>query len=190
MAFGPSHAAEPPAPPPATGLESYIVVFKSAQIGPAAAATTKASQSAAALGVKPTHTYTHAVRGYAARLSPAQVDAVRATPTSPSSSPTSRSRPRRPSHRHQPDVGPDNANLRLNGQSDAAVDADVAVVDTGADLTTPTSTWAGVACIGGTCPAGRTTTATAPTCRAPSAQDDGNGVVGVAPGARIVPVKV
>jgi subtilisin family serine protease len=86
-----------------------------------------------------------------------------------------------------------NANLRINGIADGAVDADVAVVDTGSDLSNPDLNVApGVTCTSSSCRSGGQDdnghgTHVSGTI---GAKDDGNGVVGVAPGARIVPVKV
>jgi subtilisin family serine protease len=88
---------------------------------------------------------------------------------------------------------PANTALRINGVADGAVDADVAVVDTGTDIGNPDlNVGPGVTCIGGACRSGGQDdnghgTHVSGTI---GAKDDGNGVVGVAPGARIVPVKV
>jgi subtilisin family serine protease len=85
-----------------------------------------------------------------------------------------------------------NANLRLNGLVDGDVEADVAVLDTGIDLAhTDLRVGPGVVCTNGSCRSGGQDdhghgTHVAGTI---GAKDDGNGVVGVAPGARVVPVK-
>jgi subtilisin family serine protease len=86
-----------------------------------------------------------------------------------------------------------NAALRINSVADGDVDADVAVVDTGTDIGNPDlNVGAGVTCVGGPCRAGGQDDNGHGTHVSGSiaAKDDGNGVVGVAPGARIVPVKV
>jgi subtilisin family serine protease len=89
---------------------------------------------------------------------------------------------------------PGNANLRINGASDGAVDADVAVVDTGSDLSNPDlNVSTGVNCTTGSCRSGGAQDDNGHGSHVSGtigAKDDGNGVVGVAPGARIVPVKV
>ncbi|MFC7614020.1 S8 family serine peptidase [Actinokineospora soli] len=90
---------------------------------------------------------------------------------------------------------PDNPNLRINGADDYTADVDVAVIDTGVDARHPDLTVVA-----------RTNCVNATSCTDNSgtddhghgthvagtigARDDGAGVVGVAPGARIWAVKV
>jgi subtilisin family serine protease len=89
---------------------------------------------------------------------------------------------------------PANAAPGLDGRDDRGVDATVAVVDSGVDgANGDLEVVAGVDCIGGVCrPGGDEDDFGHGTHVAGiiGARDDGNGVVGVAPGVRIVPVKV
>jgi subtilisin family serine protease len=85
-----------------------------------------------------------------------------------------------------------NPNLRINSKADGDVDVDVAVVDTGIDLRNPDlNVVPGVDCTSGTCRSGGQDdnghgTHVSGTI---GARDDGIGVVGMAPGARLWPVK-
>lgn len=86
-----------------------------------------------------------------------------------------------------------NTNLDIDGVDDLRVDVDVAVIDTGIDLDNPDlNVVPGVNCLGGSCVAGGDDdhyhgTHVAGTI---GALDNSSGVVGVAPGARLWPVKV
>ncbi len=90
-------------------------------------------------------------------------------------------------------IGGYNATLAIDGVDDWRVDVDVAVIDTGIDLDNPDlNVVDGVTCLSGSCVAGGDDdhyhgTHVSGTI---AALDNGIGVVGVAPGARLWPVKV
>jgi subtilisin family serine protease len=174
------------AAPAATG--SYIVVLAD---GAASAATVQGHARVA--GVTPTHVYSHALRGYSATLTAAAAKRLAADPRVASVSPD------RAVHmdvqtlptgvnRVDAELSP---TARINGV-DERVNVDVAVIDTGVDLDHPDLN---VFTAGGlNCSTGRSFddgnghgTHVAGTI---GALDNGDGVVGVAPGARIWPVRV
>ena len=144
------------------------------------------------LGVRPSHTYRHAVRGFAARLSERQLAALRADPA------VTLIQPDRPVelaaqllptgvNRVDAELS---ATARING-IDERVDADIAIIDTGIQPDHPDLNVAGgYNCVPtesswndgyahGTHVAGIA-----------AALDNGIGVVGVAPGARVWAVRV
>ena len=91
--------------------------------------------------------------------------------------------------------GPGNANLDIDGVDDERIDVDVAVIDTGIDLDHPDLNVVGSTnCVStfATCGAGGNDGNGHGTHVAGSVAgiDDGNGVVGVAPGARLWAVRV
>jgi subtilisin family serine protease len=185
-------AALPAAAAPAAGgndaLGRYIVVLDS---GTNAAAVS--AEHARALGVVPGHVYSSALDGYAARMPAAVATRLADDPrvayvqVDRKAQATAQTTP----------TGVDRANAELSPTAridgvDQRVDVDVAVIDTGVDLDHPDL---------------NVNRAKAKTCAlALSADDDnghgthvagtigavdnGTGVVGVAPGARIWPVKV
>ncbi|MGH8940513.1 MAG: S8 family serine peptidase [Actinomycetes bacterium] len=171
---------------PLTGR--YIVVLEDGLD-----ATAVAAEHARTLGVDPGHVYGSALDGYAATMPPAVADTLTADPrvayvqadrkvtTTAQTTPTG-------IDRSDAELSP---TARING-TDERVDVDVAVIDTGVDLDHPDL---------------NVNRAKAKNCAlALSADDDhghgthvsgtigaldnGTGVVGVAPGARIWPVKV
>ena len=167
---------------------SYIVVLAD---GAASAATVQGHARAA--GVAPTHVYSHALHGYSAVLTEAAVKRLAADPGVASVSPdraVSIDAQTLPTgiNRVDAELSP---TARINGV-DERVDVDVAVLDTGVDLDHPDL---------------NVFTAGARNCSTGRSADDGNGhgshvagtigavdngdgVVGVAPGARIWPVRV
>ncbi|MEU7531509.1 S8 family peptidase [Saccharothrix sp. NPDC042600] len=177
-------AAILPAPASAAGAESYVVLL---QDGAALSAFT------ADPAVAVTHRYESAVRGYAARMTPATAARLARDPrvalvqrdgvatTAAQTVPTG-------IDRVDAEVSP---TARIDGV-DERVDVDVAVIDTGIDLDHPDLNvhTAGAK----NCSSGRSAddgnghgTHVAGTI---GAKDDANGVVGVAPGARVWPVRV
>ncbi|GAA0255965.1 subtilisin AprE [Saccharothrix mutabilis subsp. mutabilis] len=177
-------AAVLPAPASAAGAESYVVLL---QDGAALSAFT------ADPAVAVTHRYESAVRGYAARMTPATAARLARDPRvalvqrdgvatiAAQSVPTG-------VDRVDAEVSP---TARIDGV-DERVDVDVAVIDTGVDLDHPDLNvhTAGAK----NCSSGRSAddgnghgTHVAGTI---GAKDDANGVVGVAPGARVWPVRV
>lgn len=167
---------------------SYIVVLAD---GAASAATVQGHARAA--GVAPTHVYSHALHGYSAVLTEAAVKRLAADPRVASVSPdraVSIDAQTLPTgiNRVDAELSP---TARINGV-DERVNVDVAVLDTGVDLDHPDL---------------NVFTAGARNCSTGRSADDGNGhgshvagtigavdngdgVVGVAPGARIWPVRV
>ena len=167
---------------------SYIVVLAD---GAASAATVQGHARAA--GLAPTHVYSHALHGYSAVLTEAAVKRLAADPRVASVSPdraVSIDAQTLPTgiNRVDAELSP---TARINGV-DERVDVDVAVLDTGVDLDHPDL---------------NVFTAGARNCSTGRSADDGNGhgshvagtigavdngdgVVGVAPGARIWPVRV
>jgi subtilisin family serine protease len=173
----------------ATAPAPYIVVLDNGADA-RAVATTQASRFGFDLG----HVYTSALQGYSATMSPAVATALEATPGVrwvQEDRPVSIDAQTTPTgiNRANADASPTAA---ING-SDQRVNVDVAVIDTGADLTHPDlniySAGAKNCSIGainandmnghGTHVSGTI-----------GAIDNGTGVVGMAPGARIWPVKV
>ncbi|CAA9348031.1 MAG: Alkaline serine exoprotease A precursor [uncultured Nocardioidaceae bacterium] len=181
------------APSLASGAESemgdYIVVLDNG-----AASQRVADAHAARFGVDVGHVYGTAIDGYAAKMSPATADLVAKTPAvewvqrdravraTAQSTPTG-------INRAQGDASP---TANINGV-DQRVNADVAVIDTGADLTHPDLNIyrAGAKnCSVGAVNANDLNGHGTHVSGTVGAVDNGSGVVGMAPGARIWPVKV
>ena len=167
----------------------YIVVLNDS-----ADAQAVAQAQASRFGLEVGHVYTHALQGYSATMTPAVAQALEALPGVTwvqVDRPVSIDAQTTPTgiNRANADASPTAA---INGV-DQRVDVDVAVIDTGADLTHPDlniySAGAKNCSIGainandmnghGTHVSGTI-----------GALDNGTGVVGMAPGARIWPVKV
>lgn len=182
-----AQAASPTAAP-------YIIVFKEA-FDPAA----EAPGLARAYGLQPGFIYQHALKGMSASVPAGRLEALKHDPRvayvvedlerhiSAQSTPTGL-------QRIYADTNPE---LAVNGVDDYRVDVDVAVIDTGIDFQHPDLNVAG----GVNC----TTSIFFATCKAGGdddhyhgthvagtigAIDNGSGVVGVAPGARLWAVKV
>jgi subtilisin len=159
-----------------------------------------AASVAASHGARPDHAYERALNGFAGPLSSQQVASLRADPRvlfieqdqvvsiATQEIPTGISRI----------FAPGNENIGINGVDDYRVDVDVAVIDTGIDLGHPDlNVVASTDCSGGSpfrksCGSGGDDdhghgTHVAGTI---AAIDNGIGVVGVAPGARLWAVKV
>jgi len=174
---------------PATQATSHLVVLDDS-----AAARTVAAAHADRFGFDLRHVYTTAIRGYAAPMSATTAAAIQALPgvawvqedaavsTSAQTTPTG-------IDRAEADLSPTAA---IDGV-DERVDVDVAVIDTGVDLSHPDlNVYRGGVrnCSIGAISANDLNghgTHVAGTIRA---LDNASGAVGVAPGARIWPVKV
>ena len=166
----------------------YIVVLRDT-----ADARSVASEHAREQGADVTHTYTHAIHGYSARMSPTAAARIQqdsrvllvqrdgVVTTDAQSTPTG-------INRADAELSP---TAKING-TDERVNVDVAVIDTGIDLDHADL---------------NVNTAGAKNCSTGSSADDGNGhgthvagtigaldnssgVVGMAPGARVWPVRV
>ncbi len=172
----------------AAPASSYIVVLTDAA---ASAATVQGHARAA--GVTPTHVYSHALHGYSAMLTEAAVTRLAADPRVASVSAdraVSIDAQTLPTgiNRVDAELSP---TAGINGV-DERVNVDVAVIDTGVDSDHPDLDVFTAGALN--CSTGRSAddgnghgTHVAGTI---GALDNGNGVVGVAPGARIWPVRV
>ena len=180
------------APDPAglsTAPAPYIVVLDDS-----ADARAVAPAQAQRFGFDVGHVYTSALQGYSATMSPAVAAALEASPvvrwvqedtavhTDAQTTPTG-------INRSNADVSP---TAKING-ADERVNVDVAVIDTGADLTHPDlNIYAAGAknCSVGAVNANDLNGHGTHVSGTIGALDNGTGVVGMAPGARIWPVKV
>ncbi|SDI46871.1 Serine protease, subtilisin family [Actinokineospora alba] len=174
----------------APAQSGYVVVLHGAQ-DPAAFATGHVDRHGGQVG----HIYQHALRGFSATLTAGGADALRRDPRVASVEPDRLM--------HTTDTVPTgvdranataNPNLKINGSNDYSVDVDVAVIDTGVAQHPDLNVVARTNCVNST------------TCTNNSgaddhghgthvagtigARDDGAGVVGMAPGARIWSAKV
>ena len=172
-------------PTAAAGRATYIVTLRD---GAAIDATVAAHRQARGLEVE--HVYRHALRGYAARMSAADAAALAADPAVAGVTldrAVSIAAQTVPTGINRIDGESSSA---VSGDGSGAVNVDVAVIDTGVDLDHPDLNVVG----GKNCSTGRSYddgnghgTHVAGTI---GAEDDGIGVVGVAPGARIWAVRV
>ncbi|HZJ04820.1 MAG TPA: S8 family serine peptidase [Nocardioidaceae bacterium] len=186
-----AHAASPTVADPDrdAAVDNYIVV-----LADNAVSSRLASVHDARFGIDVGHVYNAALRGYAARMTPAVADLIALDPavkwvqednpvsTTAQSTPTGISR-------SEADVSP---TARINGV-DERVNVDVAVIDTGVDLTHPDINVyrAGAKnCSTGAVNANDLNGHGTHVSGTVGAIDNGSGVVGMAPGARIWPVKV
>lgn len=144
--------------------------------------------------------YEHALRGYAAKLPPEAVGGIARDPRVASIEPDA---PVRATSQTTPTgirrvLAPANATLSIDGVDDVRVDVDIAILDTGLDAKHPDLNVASVAdctlaSMLGSCSSGEGKdehghgTHVAGTA---AALDNGVGVVGVAPGARLHGIKV
>lgn len=177
-------------------LERFIVVFEPGTPDVAALA----ARLTGAYGRAPSYVYETALQGFAAEL---PESAAAALSRHPSVSYVEPDRPRAIFAQAVPTgirrtFAYDNANIGIDGQDDLRVDVDVAIIDTGIDFEHPDlNVVGGVDCSGGgpfnrSCTGGGDDdhfhgTHVAGTV---AAIDDGVGVVGMAPGARLWAVKV
>jgi subtilisin len=188
--LGPAVGAAPSGPSsqaavPDRAAGAWIVTLR-----PGAAAGDTARDHGRTYGAEVSHVYRHALQGYAARMSAAAAAEVARDPRVASVQPdrevhaTAQTTP----------TGIDRVDGELSsavsGDGSGAVDVDVAVIDTGVDVDHPDLSVVG----GRNCSTGRSYddgnghgTHVAGTI---GAKDDTNGVVGVAPGARIWAVRV
>ena len=178
-----------PTPPGVSAAAPYIVVLHDT-----ADARAVAPAQASRLGFDLGHVYTSALQGYSATMSPAVAQALEASPTVKwvqEDRPVSIDAQTTPTgiNRANADASPTAA---INGV-DQRVNVDVAVIDTGADLSHPDLNIyrAGAKnCSVGAINANDLNGHGTHVSGTIGAIDNGNGVVGMAPGARIWPVKV
>ena len=181
-----------PEPP----LQQVIVVFNDSVADPARAA----NDLIAAHGGRIGFVYRHALKGFSATLSARAIDALQRSPR------VAWVELDQEVHLYAQDIptgiqrifADGNTNITIDGVDDLRIDVDVAVIDTGIDFNHPDlNVVGGVNCSGGSprsqdCDPGGDDdnghgTHVAGTI---GALDDGQGVVGVAPGARLWAVKV
>jgi subtilisin len=179
MAAMPSAAAAP------SGTGSYIVVLKDT-----ASPSTMARAHAGRYGARVGHVYWHALKGYSATLSSDRVAALKADPSVAAVAPDL------PVHAFVQTL-PTGIN-RIDGELSSTasgdgsgdVNVDIAILDTGISNSHPElNVVGGTNCVGGTSSNddhghGSHVAGIA------AARDNGDGVVGVAPGARLHAVKV
>jgi subtilisin len=178
-----------PSPSLSTASAPYIVVLDNG-----ADARAVAQAQASRLGFDLGHVYTSALEGYSATMSPAVAEALEASPAVrwvQEDRPVSIDAQTTPTgiNRANADASPTAA---INGV-DQRVNVDVAVIDTGADLSHPDLNiyQAGAKnCSIGAINANDMNGHGTHVSGTIGAIDNGNGVVGMAPGARIWPVKV
>jgi subtilisin len=162
---------------------SYIVVLKGGSPG------SLASQHAARYGARVGHVYRHALKGYSATLSQARVAALTADPNVAAVVADSTVHALAQTLPTGIDRIDGELSSTVSGNGSGTVDVDVAIIDTGIASHPDLNVVGGVNCVGGsgfnddnghgTHVAGTV-----------AARDDANGVVGVAPGARLYAVKV
>jgi subtilisin family serine protease len=177
-------------------LERFVVVFEPGTDD----VTALANQLAQAYGRQPSFVYQTALQGFAAELPAAAAAALSAHPSvayvEPDQVRTVFAQTVPTGVRRM--FADDNDNLGIDGTDDLRVDVDVAIIDTGIDFQHPDlNVVGGVNCsgggpFGGSCKSGGDDdhyhgTHVAGTV---AAIDNGIGVVGVAPGARLWAVKV
>ena len=169
---------------------SYIVVLRHS--GPARVADAQAH--AARFDVQARHVYGHALSGYSAELTPADVAALRDDPdvayVERDGAWTLEAQPVPTGVRRV--FGPDNPNTGIGAATDRRVDVDLAVIDGGVNDHPDLDIVDRVDCMAGTCAPGGYDEAGHGTHVAgiAAAVNDEAGVVGTAPGARIWSVKV
>jgi subtilisin len=164
---------------------SYIVVLKGN-----ASPSTLARAHASRYGAKVGHVYRHALRGYSATLPSDRVAALKADPNVAAVTPDL------PVHAFAQTL-PTGVNRidgelssAVSGNGSGAVDADIAIIDTGIATNHPDlNVVGGVNCLGGSSSNDDNGHGTH-VAGIGAARDDTNGVVGVAPGARLWAVKV
>jgi subtilisin len=164
----------------------YIVVLKDTAASPDAVARSHASRFGAKVGP----VYRHAIKGYAATLSSARVAALRADPSVAAVAPDFEVHTMvqtMPTGINRIDG---ELSSTVSGNGSGSVNVDVAIIDTGIDVDHPDlNVVGGTNCVGGSSfddDNGHGTHVAGTV----AARDDANGVVGVAPGARLFAVKV
>jgi len=182
-------AALPGGASAAAGDQSYIVVYKGSVASPDSVTTKHEKQD----GFSARFRYSHALKGFAATLSPGQLKKVQADPDVAfvSADQTVQAVGTNPlASGDSAPAGIQRIGAATAGQAQQAASVNVAVIDTGVNLSHPDlNATSGTNCVGsgaaqddnghGTHVAGTI-----------AAENDGSGVVGVAPGTKIFAVKV
>ncbi|MGH3736877.1 MAG: S8 family serine peptidase [Micromonosporaceae bacterium] len=180
-------------PPERSGTASYVVALRGDAADPSAVAAGHLRRHGGRLG----HVYRHALRGFSATLTPDGAAALRRDPRIASVEPD---RVVRVADQTTPTgvartYATANPNLKINGTDDYSVDVDIAVLDTGVDSGHPDLTVvARTNCLNSTSCTDNAGTDDhghgSHVAGIAAARDNGIGVVGIAPGARIWSVKV
>jgi subtilisin len=164
----------------------FIVVLKSTASSP----DTLARQHASRYGARVSHVYRHALRGYSATLPPDGAAALRADPTVAAvvaDLPVHAFAQTLPTGINRIDG---ELSSTASGNGSGSVDADIAIIDSGIATGHPDlNVVGGVNCVGGSSfndDFGHGTHVAG----IAAARDDADGVVGVAPGARLWAIKV
>jgi len=169
---------------------SYIVVFKRSAGSVSGETTTRERR----LGFKSRHRYRRAVEGFSARLSPGQVRRLRSDPEVAYVSQNRRVSATVPVALLGNDSAPSGVRRILAGSATTARQAsgtNVAVIDTGIDLTHPDlNAVDGTNCISPGSPADDDDGHGTHVAGSIGATNDGAGIVGVAPGTKTYAVKV
>jgi subtilisin family serine protease len=163
----------------------YVVVLK----GSAGGADAQARRAAGLYGARVGHVYRHALSGYSATLTPDGVAALRADPGVAAVVPDQTLRIQAQSLPTGIDRIDGELSSTASGNGSGAVNADVAVIDTGVGPNPDLDIAGGTNCVGGSSFADDNGHGTH-VAGTIAAKDDANLVVGVAPGARIWAVKV
>lgn len=193
-------SAAPPASQPQTGADQargYIVQFQ-----PGVTVDNAAGQLEQVLGAKPQYLYRHAIRGMGIELPPAAAERLHRHPLVAAVEEARLFE----LHAQQLPTGVDRINAELHpgaaiDGSETAVDADIAIIDTGVDLDHPDlNVFRFAFCYqknprSGTCEEGDARADDSNghgthVAGIAAARDNGIGVVGVAPGARIWGINV
>ena len=187
IGFGPTHRAEAQATPTvAVAPNRYIVRLKTA---PELNAAYAAAEFEEAEGVSIDHVYQSAFPGFAGTFTPAAVKKLLTDPQVASVSPdfilTASDALPSGIDRVDADLNPTHA-----GNGSGSVSVDVAVLDTGVYKHSELNVVGGKDCIYGTNPYSDAVGHGTHVAGTIGAEDNGSGIVGVAPGARIWAVKV
>ena len=163
----------------------YVVVLK----GSAGAASVQARRASGLFGARVSHVYSHALSGYSATLTPAGLAALKADPNVAAVVPDRTLRIQAQSLPTGIDRIDGELSSARSGDGTGAVDVDVAIIDTGIGPNSDLNIAGGTNCVGGSSFADDNGHGTH-VAGTVAAKDDGNLVVGVAPGARVWAVKV
>jgi subtilisin family serine protease len=163
----------------------YVVVLK----GSAGAASGQARRASGLFGARVSHVYSHALSGYSASLTPAGLAALEADPSVAAVVPDRTLRIQAQSLPTGIDRIDGELSSTHSGDGSGSVDVDVAIIDTGIGPNGDLNIAGGTNCVGGSGFADDNGHGTH-VAGTVAAKDDGNLVVGVAPGARVWAVKV
>jgi subtilisin len=163
----------------------YVVVLK----GAAGSAEVVARRHAGRYGASVRHVYRNALSGYSATLSPDRVAALRADPSVAAVVPDRTLRIQAQSVPTGINRIDGELSSTVSGNGSGAVNVDVAVIDTGITSQADLNVVGGTNCVGGSSFADDNGHGTH-VAGTVAARDNAEGVVGVAPGARLYAVKV